>query len=607
MMARRAPRYTPKLNPDPAVIDTALAAMDADELRELIREITPWLDEPNHARFVSVIINRAARSSSGWAPTAPMARTVTEIAGFVEAATRVGYADPSDIDNYLRQGSNAFLARSYGTASRILRTLLLPLANAEIDLGQDEMVDEVLGVNIADCAAQYAVAVYMNSTPESRAETVLAAIDEIPGVGHFWEPLRELERVAIEPLSGFEKFLPEWRALVEARAEQGRQRDWESDADRWRREAVQRLEGAEGLARIARSTRSADDLRAWCRFLVNARDWQEALWAYDEAAEIVSEGQHSRGEFLDGAALATGQLGRKDLPARLERAWRAAQNMVRLRRWLGSATARNVLRGRAATALDSCAPQATRQRGLLHVLLGDYDAAAKLLASAPGLGWSSGEHSGHLLFPLFTSLLTGTPFNAESAGDFEALDPLSDYEEPRLPAPEIASLVDLAGVTTPVAGRDRSTMLNAMRKAAEKRIAGVTENKRRRHYGRRMDRPVADAIEELEHVKEATTAGTVARRYCLSAALKSAQIFERVQCAVVPLDDWLVARRLIASGRIALFVADRSITAEPLLKHPGQHRNGTVHVVEDAHFMLALVQSVQAARVLDQRTFPRHR
>jgi hypothetical protein len=48
--------------------------------------------------------------------------------------------------------------------------------------------------------------------------------------------------------------------------------------------------------------------------------------------------------------------------------------------------------------------------------------------------------------------------------------------------PEIASLVDLAGVTAPEGEMSRATVLGAMRKAAEKRIAAVTENKRRRHY-----------------------------------------------------------------------------------------------------------------------------
>jgi hypothetical protein len=54
--------------------------------------------------------------------------------------------------------------------------------------------------------------------------------------------------------------------------------------------------------------------------------------------------------------------------------------------------------------------------------------------------------------------------------------------EPRLAIPEITSLLDLAGVAASVGEAERVMMLNAMRKAAEKRVAGVSENKRRRHY-----------------------------------------------------------------------------------------------------------------------------
>lgn len=464
------------------MIDGALAAMDAGELRELIRDITAWLDEATHARIVSAIVDRAARNSSGWTPAAPTGQAVEEVVAFAEAVARVGYADPSDVDDYLRQGSNAFLARDYETASQILRALLLPIADGEIHLGEDEMVDEVLGVNIAECAAQYVVAVHMNAATESRAEAVLAAIDEVHGIGHFWEPLCQLERVAVEELSDFEEFLPAWAALVEERAGKKSQGGWESDADRWRREVVQRLEGAGGLARIARSTKRSEDLRAWCRSLAKAGEWKQALSAYDEAAEIVRDGEHSRGEFLDGAALATQELGRKDLPERLERAWREAPSMVRLRRCLGAATGRKSLRDRATVALDTCPKQAGRQRALLHVLLGDFEAAAKLLASAPGLGWSDREHPGHLLFPLFTSLLTGTSFDGTSTRDFEEFDAGSDHDKPCLETPRITSLVDLADAAASVGETDRAAILNAMRKAAEKRIAGVTENKRRRHY-----------------------------------------------------------------------------------------------------------------------------
>lgn len=481
-MARRTVRCAPKRSPDPAVIEAALAAMGAGDLRELIRNIIPWLDNATHTRLASAIIDRAARNSSGWTPAAPTQQAVSEIVDFADAAKRIGSADPLEVDNYLRQGSNAFLARDYQTAFQIFRTLLLPLGNAEIDLGQDELIDEVLGVNLAECAAQYAVAVYMTSTPRSRAEAVLAAIDEVCGVGHFWEPLREIERVAVGILPGFEEFLPEWRVLVEDRVQKERRSDWDSDATRWRREVVQRMEGAEGLAGVARSTKRADDLRAWCQSLVDARDWKQALLAYDEATEIVSDGKHSRGEFLDGAALATQELGRKDLPVRFERAWRDAPTLVRLRRWLGSATTKQVLRERAAAALDVCPNRSVRQRAILHVLLGSFGTAAKLLASAPGLGWSSGDHPGHLLFAIFTSLLTDAPLEATSADDFEDFSAMSEQNEPRLATPETASLIDLSGIVSPQGGSDRAAMLNAMRKAAEKRIAGVTENKRRRHY-----------------------------------------------------------------------------------------------------------------------------
>ena len=214
-MVRRAPRYIPKIAPDPSLTEAALAALDAGELRGLIRDVIPWLDEPTHARLVNALIDRAARNASGWTPGTPTEQAVNAIVTFAEAARRTGYADPSQVDDYLRQGSNAFLAKDYRVAARIFRALLLPLGGGDIDFGQHEMPDEMLGVNLAECAAQYVVAVYMTNPPECRGETVLAAIEEVRGVGHFWEPLREIERIAVETLPDFKEFLCEWRALIE--------------------------------------------------------------------------------------------------------------------------------------------------------------------------------------------------------------------------------------------------------------------------------------------------------------------------------------------------------------------------------------------------------
>ena len=489
-----ARRYRTRSEPKPEIsdIDGALAAMDAEDLRDLVRDMLLELEERPYERVVNDLINRAARNEAGWTPGGPSDENVAEIISFAKAAIRTGQADPSDVDDYLRQGSNAFLGKDYQSTIEIFRALLPPIGSADIYLGQHELVDEVLGADVDACAAQYVVSIYMTTLPGRRAEAVRAAIDEMRGIGHFWEPLRELEQVAVEPLPGLDEFLPRWRAIIEENASAERPNSWGTDSNRWLREVVHRLEGAAGLAQVARSTRRADDLRAWCRSLTEAGDWKAALPAYEEAAEIVADKERGRGEFLDGAALAAQERGLKDLPDRLERAWREAPSLLRLRRWLGSARSKAEVRARAAQALDSCPEQAHRQRSFLHLILGDHQAAAELLAAAPGLGWSRSEHPGHLSFPVFHALLAGTDPDLLASIDFlpargtcfDELDAMtSRRDEPHLASPGFAEILALACIEVPENDKARRAVIEAMRTAAEKRVAGVTEHKRRRYYG----------------------------------------------------------------------------------------------------------------------------
>ncbi len=480
-MARRAEREA-----GPRPIDSALDAMDADQLRALVRDFLSSLHGQVHARLLDEIMDRASRGVSRWAPDTPARKTVTTAVSLAEAARRVGCADPADVDDHLLEGVSAFLARDYGGALAIFRALLVPIGEGEIDLGQDEMVEEVLGTDVEACAARFVVATYMTAAPGDRARAVRAAIDEVCGVGRFREPLRETERVAVEPLPGIEEFLPRWRALLEAEAVAPRRSAWGSAQDGWLREVVQRMDGARGLGRLARSTRRASDLRDWCEALVEAGHWEAALAAYEEAAEIVTDRALCRGEFLDGAALAAQELGREDLPARLERAWREAPTMLRLRRWLGTAGDGSVLRQWAARALEVCPDEAHCQRAFLYSVLGEHETAARLLAAAPGLGWSGSEHPGHLVFPLLAELLGAAP--EPPPPRLLGLDPddlacPEPDDRPRLATPEVAEILRVAGNQGITDAGVRKAVLGAMRKAAEKRLAGVTESKRRRHYG----------------------------------------------------------------------------------------------------------------------------
>lgn len=473
--------------PDLSRIDEALDALDAEQLRDLLRELLPSLDRKTCSRFAAEIIARAATGGSGWRPAGPTNREITEALAFVHAAMRVGYADPSDIDHFLRQGNNAFLRRDYGSAARIFQEFLLPISDGSIDLGYHETLEEALGTDPADCAAQYVVSVYMTSPPDRRAAAVLAAVGEMREIGFLGQPLREMERVAVEPFPQFDLFLPRWRKLIEESGAQAGERRDEGRAE-WLREAVQRLEGSQGLGKIARSTRQAEDLQAWCSALTGEGDWKTLLAAFEEAAGLVD---HNPGEFLDGAALAARELGRKDFPHRLGSAWRAAPTMLRLRRWLGTSPTASVLKKRAVEALADCPPKARRQRGLLHLLLADFESAAHLLASAPGLGWSDSEHPGHLLFPVFCHLCggdnrlpdhgdTGTAACDLDLGAGETLDP--ERREPRLPDPPVDTIIELACLRKITNPRDRALVIKAMREAARKRIEGVTSQARRSHY-----------------------------------------------------------------------------------------------------------------------------
>ena len=116
------------------------------------------------------------------------------------------------------------------------------------------------------------------------------------------------------------------------------------------------------------------------------------------------------------------------------------------------------------------------------MLLVDFAAATRLLKRAKGRGWSSPDHPGHLLSPLFVRLLGGAELQREPERDLGELSLLSEREGPRLATATIDDLVRLAGVRAPIAPEARATVVESMRTAAEKRLAGVTENTRRRHY-----------------------------------------------------------------------------------------------------------------------------
>jgi hypothetical protein len=67
--------------------------------------------------------------------------------------------------------------------------------------------------------------------------------------------------------------------------------------------------------------------------------------------------------------------------------------------------------------------------------------------------------------------------------DVDELKSLSlDRDEPCLPNPSVDEIMALAGLDEVKGDDERAGLIQAMQKAARKRIEGVTEHKRRRQY-----------------------------------------------------------------------------------------------------------------------------
>ncbi len=486
-MARRRP-YPQRL--DEAIErSAALRALGAEELRTFIGETLDQLDPEVRGPIEDALLRQAA-TRGAYRPAPPSSGVVDEVAEFAAAARRVGQAEPFDVDAYLRQGVTASLAGEHATARRIFEALLLPIANAEIDLGQHELVEEVLSVDLHDCVRRYLLAAYVETPPQRRVAEILKAAEDVQGIGALIEPVHAMEEALGRSLPDLNVFLDGWIAHLEASA--GPDGEWESEQERWLRDAVGRREGTKGLARIARATRRPQAVAAWCDAIVNDGDWKAARAAYEEAVTLVTSGLW-RGEFLDGAALAASKLERKDATKKLEAAWLGAPSIARLQRWLVADDANGAtIRKRAAAALEKTPTRSSRLVALLHVLVGDVPAAAKALKSAPGLGWSNDDHPGHLLFPAFAWMVANGPPTGVTANVVEVLDiePRSllesslEAQDPstRLSTPTARAVLDRAEVRSRLTVKDRAAALDAMRTAASKRTDGVTGEKRRRHY-----------------------------------------------------------------------------------------------------------------------------
>src|SRR5215213_1259230 len=148
-------------------LDGPAEAMTAPELRAFVRAVLDELEEEQRNRVIDSLMTRAAKGDAGWKPNRPSSRIVNDARSVADAAQRVGHADPDDVSEHLRLASKAFLAGDHASARAVFEALLIPISTVDIDLGQRELVDDVLSVDVHTCIAQYVTSV---STPTPLAD-----------------------------------------------------------------------------------------------------------------------------------------------------------------------------------------------------------------------------------------------------------------------------------------------------------------------------------------------------------------------------------------------------------------------------------------------------
>ena len=196
-------------------VAAALRALDADALRAFIGETLERLDHDERAPIEDALLRRAA-ARGGYRPAAPSPEIVDEVLEFANAARRIGQAEPMEVDEYLRRGITASLAGDHAIARRVFEALLLPIAEAEIDLGQHEMVEEVLSVDLHDCVGRYLLAIYLETPVRARVDAIVTAIEKVNGLGALIEPVRAMEEALGHALPESDAFLDAWIKRLES-------------------------------------------------------------------------------------------------------------------------------------------------------------------------------------------------------------------------------------------------------------------------------------------------------------------------------------------------------------------------------------------------------
>jgi hypothetical protein len=173
------------------------------------------LDDGPRGELEDLLVQHAVRGTPGWRPTSPSPQLVEDARSFIMAARRVGRADPSDVDDYVRRALTASLAGDRASAYTAFETIFPPICQADIDLGQSELVEDVVSVDLHECVRHFIACAYVTTPLDARADAIIRAIEAASGLPYLLDPIADIERVLGGNPPDLDVFIPLWVARLE--------------------------------------------------------------------------------------------------------------------------------------------------------------------------------------------------------------------------------------------------------------------------------------------------------------------------------------------------------------------------------------------------------
>ncbi len=508
--------------------EASLAALDGDALRSFLSDLDPNADHR------VALIEFAARHAGGAPYLDPDPTLLEEAVRAVRGCKRRGDHNRPEVRRVLERARRLLLRGDVDDARKVYELVL----GSAADLSGTDRREHEEGAVEADRAGfadagSYLVSVYESAPSESRVDAMLDAVERLSAVDVVASPIELMLASAPRALGDIQRFTREWAALLEALAEGVALKPlaW-SPSHAMLAEALERLDGLEGIARAARRTGDLTQYRTWVTRVVAEGRFGDAIAIASEAGETLSDA-FGRGVMLDAAlTLAQKVNDRSRIEPLVERAFFADPSTSRLARWLlYDSPTRQLVAERSARLRESGIDRTPRMDALLFALEGSIEELVGLLEAADD-GWGADDNSGPLAYPAVLMMLYGgpkaTPVTARVCAPLFSTSLKPDvgwrgwspanslFGEPSTPDPG-PFIVELAARRPAHSLHFAPRAAEVLRQAAAVRAAGVLASRERSAFDATASLVVA-AAESTLHVGESDAARAYLGQVAVAAA-----------------------------------------------------------------------------------------